>query len=173
MGGSATDRPETENTISKYKTIKVCPLYTVVISMSKCLLFLSPRERRSVSANAHKWERPESLLALLRKTKADIEAIRRHKHKQAQASASQQAPNSAAAPTYQQAKSSASTENNNIIEGDIGVVNLDRCNRCEPLIGEEVCGANGKTYVSLCHAVNCAGLRESDIITGRCVEEVN
>lgn len=56
---------------------------------------------------------------------------------------------------------------------DIGRVNKDRCERCEPLIGEEVCGANGKTYFSLCHAVNCAGLRESDITAGRCVEKVN
>ena len=168
MGGSATARPETENTISKYKTIKVCLLYTVVISKSKCLLFLLPRERRSVSANAHTEtmrERRGSLLALLQKTKADIEAFRRHK--QAQSSAAQQASNSAAAPANQQAKASED------IGDDIGLVNLDRCNRCEPLIGEEVCGDNGKTYVSLCHAVNCAGLRESDITAGRCVEEVN
>lgn len=171
MGGSATARPETENTISKYKTIKVCLLYTVVISKSKCLLFLLPRERRSVSTNAHtetKRERRGSLLALLLKTKADIEAYRRHK--QAQSSAAQQALNPAAAPTNQQAKASADAGD---IGDDIGLVNLDRCNRCEPLIGEEVCGTNGKMYVSLCHAVNCAGLRESDITAGRCVEEVN
>lgn len=171
MGGSATARPETENTISKYKTIKVCLLYTVVISKSKCLLFLLPREGRSASANAHtetKRERRVSLLDLILKTKANIEAYRRHK--QAQSSVAQQAPNSAAAPSNQQAKASATAED---IGDDIGLVNLDRCNRCEPLIGEEVCGANGKTYVSLCHAVNCAGLRESDITAGRCVEEVN
>lgn len=174
MGGSATARPETENRISKYKTIKVCLLYTVVISKSKCLLFLLPRERRSVSINPHtetRRERRGSLLALLQKTKADIEAYRLHK--QAQSTAIQQAPtntNSPAAPSNQQAKASASTEG---IEDDVGLVNSDRCSRCEPLIGEEVCGANGKTYVSLCQAVNCAGLRESDITAGRCVEEVN
>lgn len=163
MGGSSRAGAETENTISKYKTIKVCLLYTVVISKSKCLLLLLPRERRSVSTNSHtetKRERRGNLLALLQKTRADIEAYRRHKQKQAQSNAAQQAaPKSVAAPTNQQA--------------DIGLVNSDRCRRCEPLIGEEVCGANGKTYVSLCHAVNCAGLRESDIIAGRCVEEVN
>lgn len=175
MGGSATVRPETENRISKYKTIKVCLLYTVVISKSKCLLFLLPRERRSVSTNPHtetRRERRGSLLALLQKTKADIEAYRRHK--QTQSTAKQQAPtntNSTPAPTDQQAMASANTGDN--VEDDIGLVNSDRCNRCEPLIGEEVCGANGKTYVSLCHAVNCAGLRESDITAGRCVEEVN
>ena len=54
----------------------------------------------------------------------------------------------------------------------MGRVNQDHCDRCEPLVGEEVCGGNGKTYVSLCHAVNCAGLRESDITAGRCIEEV-
>lgn len=168
MGGSATARPETENTISKYKTIKVCLLYTVVISKSKCLLFLLPRERRSISANAHTETKRQwrgSLLALLQKAN---EAYRRHK--QAQSSAAKQAPNSAAVPTNQQAKALADAGD---IEDDIGLVNLDRCNRCEPLIGEEVCGANGKTYVSLCHAVNCAGLRESDIMAGQCVEEVN
>lgn len=58
-------------------------------------------------------------------------------------------------------------------EMETGRVDQEHCQRCEPLIGEEVCGANGRTYVSLCHAVNCAGLRESDIIAGRCVEEVN
>ena len=176
MGGSTAVRPETENTISKYKTIKVCLLYTVVISKSKCLLFLLPRERRGVSTNAHTetkrgigrhrsliLARHGGLLAMLQKTKADIEAYRRHKQAQSNASAS----NSVAAPTNQQAKASAKKED------DIGVINSDRCNRCEPLIGEEVCGVNGKTYVSLCHAVNCAGLRESDITAGRCVEEVN
>lgn len=58
-------------------------------------------------------------------------------------------------------------------EMETGRVDQEHCQRCEPLIGEKVCGANGRTYVSLCHAVNCAGLRESDIIAGRCVEEVN
>lgn len=168
MGGSTAVRPETENTISKYKTIKVCLLYTVVISKSKCLLFLLPRERRGVSTNAHtetkrRIGRHGNLLAMLQKTKADIEAYRRHK----QAQSKKTAPNSVAAPTNQQAKASAKKED------DIGEINSDRCNRCEPLVGEEVCGVNGKTYVSLCHAVNCAGLRESDITAGRCVEEVN
>ena len=79
------------------------------------------------------------------------------------------ASNSAAARTNQQAKTKVPAKT----KDDIGVINSDRCKRCEPLIGEEVCGANGKTYVSLCHAVNCAGLRESDITASRCVEEVN
>ncbi len=165
MGGSARARPETENTISKYKTIKVCLLYTVIISKSKCLLFLLPRERRSISANAPtetkrgRRSRLWSMLPLLN------EALRRYKQAQSNA-AEMAASNSVAAPSNQQPKASANKD-------DIGVINSDRCNRCEPLIGEEVCGVNGKTYVSLCHAVNCAGLRESDITASRCVEEVN
>jgi hypothetical protein len=162
VGGSARTRPETENTISKYKTIKVCLLYTVIISKSKCLLFLLPRERRSISGNAL---RRGSLLAMLLKTKLKAEAYRRHMQAKSNA-AKQAASNSVAAPTNQQPKDSANKD-------DIGVINSDRCKRCEPLIGEEVCGVNGKTYVSLCHAVNCAGLRESDITASRCVEEVN
>ena len=169
MGGSAAARPETENTISKYKTIKVCLLYTVIISMSKCLLFRLPRERRSVGANAH-TETKRSIgmirgrvLAELRKA---TQAARRLKQAQ---SNNAPASNSATAPTNQQAKTKVPAKT----KDDIGVINSDRCKRCEPLIGEEVCGANGKTYVSLCHAVNCAGLRESDITASRCVEEVN
>lgn len=49
----------------------------------------------------------------------------------------------------------------------------DPCMRCEQKVGEEVCGANGKSYNSLCHAVNCAGLQEEDITAGPCVEKVN
>ena len=174
--------------------------------MSKCLLFLLPRERRSVSANAHTETKrsiarhlSHSLLAALRKVKARAEVL---KQKQAQSN-NAPASNSAAARTNQQAKTApassspaartnqqaktapasnspaartnqqAKTKVPAKTKDDIGVINSDRCKRCEPLIGEEVCGANGKTYVSLCHAVNCAGLRESDITASRCVEEVN
>ena len=39
---------------------------------------------------------------------------------------------------------------------------------------EEVCGANGKTYNSLCHAINCGGLNIMDIRPGGCeTDEVN
>ena len=166
MGGSAAARPETKNTISKYKTIKVCLLYTVVISKSKCLLFLLPRERRSVSANAH-TETKRSIGMLIRgRLMAKLRKITEEQRRQKQA---QSESNSAAAPTNQQAKTKVPAKT----KDDIEVINSDRCKRCEPLIGEEVCGANGKTYVSLCHAVNCAGLRESDITASRCVEEVN
>lgn len=42
------------------------------------------------------------------------------------------------------------------------------CSQCEDKTGEEVCGANGKTYNSLCHAVNCGGLKEMDVTFGSC-----
>ena len=35
-------------------------------------------------------------------------------------------------------------------------------------MGEEVCGSNGKTYNSLCHAINCGHLKEMDITFGSC-----
>ncbi len=46
------------------------------------------------------------------------------------------------------------------------------CSRCEDKVREEVCGANGKTYNSLCHAVNCGGLKEGDITAGPCKNKV-
>ena len=39
-------------------------------------------------------------------------------------------------------------------------------------MGEEVCGRNGKTYNSLCHAVNCGGLREEDVSVAPCALDV-
>lgn len=53
-----------------------------------------------------------------------------------------------------------------------GRVNEDRCARCEELDDEEVCGDNGKTYRTLCHAVNCAGLALRDISVGSCAKKV-
>lgn len=53
-----------------------------------------------------------------------------------------------------------------------GNVNIDRCDRCEELDDEEVCGDNGKTYRTLCHAVNCAGLALKDISAGSCALKV-
>lgn len=54
-----------------------------------------------------------------------------------------------------------------------GKANYDRCMRCEDLDDEEVCGDNGKTYRSLCHAVNCAGLALRDISAGSCATKVH
>ena len=133
------------------------------------MLFLLPRERRSVSANAHtETKRSIGMIygRLLAKLRKNNEMARRLKQAQ---SNNAPASNSATARTNQQVKTKVPAKT----KDDIGVINSDRCKRCEPLIGEEVCGANGKTYVSLCHAVNCAGLRESDITASRCVEEVN
>lgn len=53
-----------------------------------------------------------------------------------------------------------------------GIVNEERCSRCEELDDEEVCGDNGKTYRTLCRAVNCAGLALKDIAVGSCVRKV-
>ncbi len=47
-----------------------------------------------------------------------------------------------------------------------------RCARCEAMVGEEVCGANGQNYNSLCHAINCGGLSEDDVRIGPCNVEV-
>ena len=54
-----------------------------------------------------------------------------------------------------------------------GKKDMDRCGRCEAMIGELVCGENGKTYNSLCHAVNCAGLSQDDIAAGPCTKDVS
>ncbi len=48
-----------------------------------------------------------------------------------------------------------------------------RCARCEEMVGEEVCGGNGKNYNSLCHAVNCGGLLVDDIRVGPCSVDVS
>lgn len=53
-----------------------------------------------------------------------------------------------------------------------GRVNKNRCELCEELDNEEVCGDNGKTYRTLCHAVNCAGLALRDIAIGSCITKV-
>ena len=53
-----------------------------------------------------------------------------------------------------------------------GTVSAERCARCEELDNEEVCGDNGKTYRTLCHAVNCGGLALKDIATGSCAAKV-
>ncbi len=54
-----------------------------------------------------------------------------------------------------------------------GTVDTERCSRCEQLEGEQVCGGNGKTYTTLCHAVNCAGIAMTDIMTGPCIDKVS
>lgn len=54
-----------------------------------------------------------------------------------------------------------------------GHVNKERCGLCEELDNEEVCGDNGKTYRTMCHAINCAGLALRDVAAGACVTKVN
>lgn len=52
---------------------------------------------------------------------------------------------------------------------------IDRkaCAQCEPLVGELVCGVDGNTYVTLCHAVHCAGLTVWEVKMGACTEMVS
>ena len=160
MGGSSAARRETENRTSKYKTIKVCILCTVVVSS---VMFVIVREARSAGVDI--TERG-SLLSLFQHTMSNPRAKRHHKqtHSAKPTAAITNQPTTAMSPD---------TNSLNVEEDEIGRVDQEHCQHCESLIGEEVCGANGKTYISLCHAVNCAGLRESDIIAGRCVTEVN
>lgn len=53
-----------------------------------------------------------------------------------------------------------------------GEINTERCKRCEDQGDEEVCGANGQTYKTLCHAINCAGLALRDVVAGACNTKV-
>ena len=53
-----------------------------------------------------------------------------------------------------------------------GYVDKERCSLCEELDDQEVCGDNGNTYRTMCHAVNCAGLALRDISTGACNTKV-
>ena len=51
---------------------------------------------------------------------------------------------------------------------DLVYPDTEECAKCEDKIGEEVCGTNGKTYNSICYAVNCGGLKEMDVTFGSC-----
>jgi len=53
-----------------------------------------------------------------------------------------------------------------------GIINRNACSLCEPLVGQRVCGTDGHTYFTLCHAVNCAGLTEKQVVMGACTETV-
>lgn len=133
----------------------------VVSSVNVCYCFPSREERSSTVDRANIG----SLLSLLQQALNDLQ-VRTH-HKQTNSIA----PTTAAMsePLATAFDNMGQTEK----EGEeIGTIDKDQCQRCEPLVGEEVCGRNGKTYTSLCHAVNCAGLRESDITAGRCIDEV-
>ena len=49
---------------------------------------------------------------------------------------------------------------------------LRRCSKCERKGNEAVCGRNGQTYPTLCHAVNCGRLSLDDITFGDCNTKV-
>ena len=53
------------------------------------------------------------------------------------------------------------------------MIDREACAQCEPLVGELVCGVDGNTYVTLCHAVHCAGLTEQEVTMGACTETVS
>ena len=141
----------------------VCILYILLLNY-RAQLFVICRSREERSASVDNTN-SIGLLSLLQKALNNLQANSHQKQTNPDASTT--------APTSQPPTpvSEGNTEQN-VKEEEIGRVDNDRCSRCEHLVGEEVCGANGKTYVSLCHAVNCAGLRESDITAGRCIEEV-
>ena len=45
---------------------------------------------------------------------------------------------------------------------------LDPCLECDHEPISAVCGSNGKTYRSMCHAYFCAGLKLQDLEMGAC-----
>lgn len=58
------------------------------------------------------------------------------------------------------------------LDKEYGIINRNACSLCEPLVGQLVCGINGNTYITLCHAVHCAGLTEKQVTMGACTEMV-
>lgn len=138
------------------------------------LFSITNRAERSVGFES--TERESSLLSMLQEAVAGLKphhARHPHVHHGHRLHSSTIAPVTASVHSSTSIPTPPPQPTDDIeVEEVIGRVDVDHCQRCENLIGEEVCGANGKTYVSLCHAVNCAGLRESDITAGRCIEEV-
>ena len=59
------------------------------------------------------------------------------------------------------------------VDKEHGVINRNACSLCEPLVGQLVCGIDGNTYMTLCHAVHCAGLTEKQVTMGACTEMVS
>ena len=46
------------------------------------------------------------------------------------------------------------------------------CHACGFMPENPVCGEDGQTYPSMCHAMNCRGLDADDIIPGSCSNQV-
>ena len=59
------------------------------------------------------------------------------------------------------------------LHNEHGASNRNACSLCEPLVGQLVCGTDGNTYTTLCHAVHCAGLTEKQVTMGACTEMVS
>jgi len=54
-----------------------------------------------------------------------------------------------------------------------GSASSSHCIRCGRKANEMVCGANGQTFPTLCHAVHCGGLSLNDITYGDCRNKVS
>ena len=44
--------------------------------------------------------------------------------------------------------------------------------RCDKVKGDPVCGDNGMTYISMCHAINCGKLKKEQVSSGTCETKV-
>ena len=49
----------------------------------------------------------------------------------------------------------------------------ERCERCQHAPQRLVCGRDGRTFRSRCHAMNCSDLRDVDILDGPCSGQVS
>ena len=48
-----------------------------------------------------------------------------------------------------------------------------RCERCQDAPQRLVCGRDGRTFRSRCHAMNCSGLSDIDVLDGPCSSQVS
>ena len=57
-------------------------------------------------------------------------------------------------------------------DDDTDVSKEKKCQRCGNLEKDQVCGNDGKTYLSRCFAVNCRGLDSDTLTIGSCATRV-